>query len=212
MATTMNISRALAELKRIDDRVNRLIQESVFVGATIGKGDKQKMLTGNDNIVQAQAKIQSAFDRIQVEIETRAKIKAAIVQSNAVTQIILGGKSISVAEAIEMKKSISLKMNLKNTLQRQLIQVRSIIEQQNSKLEAQIEQNLAQIYGSDKSKLDAGTFEMVAAPQRAAKEAALLDPLKLEEKIEALSEEISQVDSELDYLLSTSNALTTITV
>lgn len=209
---TMNISRALAEIKRIDDRVTRLTNESVFVAAAIGKGDKQKMNTSNDSVAQASAKMQSAFDKIQAEIATRAKIKAAVVKSNAVTEITLAGTVMTIAEAIEMKKSIQLKKALCAQMQRQLMTARSTVDILNAKLEQQIEANLATIYGSDKSKVDSLTFEMVSKPQREAKEASLLDPLKLETKIDQLNEEISAVETELDYLLSTSNAVTTISV
>lgn len=119
---------------------------------------------------------------------------------------------MTVAEAIEMKKSIEMKTQLKISMQRQLSQANSVVTQQNQKLEQQIEQNLATIYGSDKSKYDATTFETVAKPQRDAKEASLLDPLDLASKIEALTEEISLVETELDFLLSESNARTEIEV
>lgn len=208
----MNISRALAEIKRIDDRVTRLTNESVFVATVIGKGDKQKMNTSNDSVQQASAKMQSAFDKIQAEISMRAKIKAAVVKSNAVTEITLAGIVMTVAEAIEMKKSIQLKKVLCAQMQRQLVTARTTVDVLNAKLEQQIEANLATIYGSDKSKVDASTFDMVSKPQREAKEASLLDPLKLEMKIEQLNEDISAVETELDYLLSTNNAVTTISV
>lgn len=210
--TKMSVTRALAELKRIDDRVNRLTNESVFVGVTIGAGQKAKMISGNETPAQAAQKMQSAMDKIQSEIQTRAKLKAAIVASNARTMITLGDRTMSVAEAIELKKSVVLKEQLKLTLQRQLNQVNSLVKQQNDKLESQIEQNLATIYGSDKSKIDASTFDMVAKPQREAKEAALLDPLKIADRIEELTEEISQISTELDFLLSESNSRTEIEV
>lgn len=210
--TKMSVTRALAELKRIDERVQRMIGESVFVSAVAGKADKAKLLMGNDTVENAKAKIQSAYDKIQSEITKRALIKSKIVASNASTKITLGGVEMTVAEAIEMKKSIEMKAQLKISMQRQLSQANSVVTQQNQKLEQQIEQNLATIYGSDKSKYDATTFETVAKPQRDAKEASLLDPLDLASKIEALTEEISLVETELDFLLSESNARTEIEV
>jgi hypothetical protein len=212
MSQVMNISRALAEIKRIDDRVTRLTNESVFVAVVVGKDGKQKMNTGNESVQQVASKMQSAFDKIQAEIAMRAKIKAAVVKSNAVTEITLGGTIMTIAEAIELKKSIQLKKALCAQMQRQLMSTRTTVDILNGKLEQQIEANLATIYGSDKSKVDASTFEMVSKPQREAKEASLLDPLKLETKIEQLNEEISAVETELDYLLSTQNAVTTISV
>jgi hypothetical protein len=52
----------------------------------------------------------------------------------------------------------------------------------------------------------------VAKPQRNLKEAALLDPMKIADKIKALEDEISLIKTELDYALSEVNAKTEIEV
>lgn len=40
----MSVTRALAELKRLDDRLNRMTtDQSIFVSVAVGQGDKQKV-------------------------------------------------------------------------------------------------------------------------------------------------------------------------
>ena len=164
---TMSVTRALAELKRLDDRLNRMTtDQSIFVSVAVGQGDKQKVLGVSDTVQNMISQIQSNRDRVNSMIEMRAKIKAAVVASNAVTKVKLGAREMSVAEAIELKKSIDVKRNMLNTYRRQVIQANALVSKQNAALEAQIETILATIYGNEKGKVDASMFEAIAKPQR----------------------------------------------
>lgn len=55
-------------------------------------------------------------------------------------------------------------------------------------------------------------FEAIAKPQREQKEASLIDPIKINDLIKSLEEEISLVETELDFTLSESNAKTEIEI
>jgi hypothetical protein len=145
-------------------------------------------------------------------IEMRTKIKAAVVASNATTKVKLGTREMTVAEAIELKKSIDVKRNMLNAYRRQVVQANALVTKQNAALEAQIETNLATIYGNEKGKVDASMFEAIAKPQREQKEASLIDPIKINDVIKSLEDEISLVETELDFTLSESNAKTEIEV
>lgn len=205
----MSVTRALAELKRLDDRLNRMAtDQSIFVSVAVGQGDKQKVLGVSDTVQNVVSQIQSNRDRVNSMIELRAKIKSAVVASNASTKVTLGAREMTVAEAIELKKSIDVKRNMLNTYRRQVIQANALVAKQNAALEAQIETNLATIYGNEKGKVDASMFEAIAKPQREQKEASLIDPIKINDLIKSLEEEISLVETELDFTLSTSNAKT----
>lgn len=209
----MSVTRALAELKRLDDRLNRMTtDQSIFVSVAIGQGEKQKVLGVSDTVQNMISQIQSNRDRVNSMIEMRAKIKAAVVASNAVTKVKLGAREMSVAEAIELKKSIDIKRNMLATYRRQVIQANALVSKQNAALEAQIETNLATIYGNEKGKVDASMFEAIAKPQREQKEASLIDPIKINDLIKSLEEEISLVETELDFTLSEQNAKTEIEI
>lgn len=209
----ISITRALAELKRLDDRLNRMTtDQSIFVSVAVGQGDKQKVLGVSDTVQNVVAQIQSNRDRVNSMIEMRAKIKAAVVASNAATKVKLGTREMTVAEAIELKKSIDVKCNMLATYRRQVIQANALVAKQNAALEAQIETNLATIYGNEKGKVDASMFEAIAKPQREQKEASLIDPIKINDLIKSLEDEISLVETELDFTLSESNAKTEIEI
>jgi hypothetical protein len=210
---TMTICRGLAALKWYDDRITREMTGNVFIGVTVGKGALQEPLIGSGSVDQQTKNIQSAFDSIESLIDHRQKIKAAIVVSNAKTLVTLGGKEMTVAEAIELKKSVQYKQQFLQVLISQFNQCNMQVKSQNDKLETAIDSMVAQVMGaSDKGKVDTTSYEAVAVPQRNAKEAALLDPKNIAEKIKALTEEISLIETELDFVLSTSNAITTIEV
>lgn len=208
---TMSVTRALAELKRLDDRIARATSAGMFVTVSVGKDAQMKVNdTAGLSVDQAKAKIQSSFDTVNSLFKERAAIKAAIVKSNAVTTVKIGSIEVTVAEAIEMKRSIDSKRNLLNVMRLQQTRAQGLVSQLNAKLEQDIDSNLKTIYGSDKSKVDAGSYDLIAKPQKAMKEAALIDPVNIVEKIAALEEEISLVDTELDFTLSEVNAKTTI--
>ena len=210
---TMSVTRALAELKRLDDRLNRMTtDQSIFVSVAVGQGEKQKVLGVSDTVQNVVSQIQSNRDRVNSMIELRAKIKSAVVASNAATKVKLGTREMTVAEAIELKKSIDVKRNMLSTYRRQVIQANALEHSQNATLDAQIETNLATIYGNEKGKVDASMFEAIAKPQREQKEASLIDPIKINDLIKSLEEEISLVETELDFTLSEQNAKTEIEV
>ena len=209
----MSVTRALAELKRLDDRLNRMsTDQSIFVSVAVGQGDKQKVLGVSDTVQNVVSQIQSNRDRVNSMIEMRAKIKSAVVASNAATKVKLGTREMTVAEAIELKKSIVVKRNMLDAYRRQVIQANALVTKQNATLDAQIEMNLATIYGNEKGKVDASMFEAIAKPQREQKEASLIDPIKINDLIKSLEEEISLVETELDFTLSEINAKTEIEV
>lgn len=208
---TMSVTRALAELKRLDDRIEKALTQSEFVGVAIGKGQRQKPHGKNSSTVsEIIAEFQSNRDKLQSMFAEREAIKAAIVKSNAVTTVTLGKRTLTVAEAIELKTSINMKRRLCTNIKGQLTAANTLVNIQNEKLNAEIETNMTAIYGADKGKVDPSAYESVAGPKKEIKEASVLDPLKTSEWVKELEEEISLVESELDFTLSESNAKTEI--
>lgn len=207
----MSITRALAEIKRLDDRIEKAIT-SEFVNVAVGRNENKRSTNRSETLQDTQCKIQSNRYTLTAMFDKRAKIKAAVVQSNAVTKITLGKEELSVAEAIEKKKSIDLKRRLSVTLKQQLNRANELVKTLNEKLDQTIENNLATIYGNDKCKADASMYNAIAEPQKNQKEASLIDPIKIQKWIEELDEEISITDTELDFILSESNAKTEIEI
>lgn len=210
--TTQSITRSLVELKRINDRIQSAIMSGKFVARTIGKNAFTKVGGTTESVEKVKAKIQASYDSVDALIKRRQKLKSAIVLSNAQTMVTVGGESMSVAEAIELKGTIEFQTQYLLALRKQLAQETAEIEKTNFTLEANIDSLLSTIYGADKAKIDDTTHKSVSGPQREQKEAAILDPIGIEKRIDALQEKISVLATEVDFTLSESNAMTQITV
>jgi hypothetical protein len=206
-----SITRALAELKRIDDRIQKAMQNE-FIYVAVGRGTNRKVVNRSEQIQQFESKLQSNRDSLDNLFSTRNRLKAAIVQSNATTFVTLGSETLTVAEAIERKKSIEMKQHLMSILKNQLVRNNELVNTLNEKLNLTIETNLNTIYGNEKGKVDPGMYSAIAEPQLNQKEASLIDPNSVSDWISELDNEISLVTTELDFLLSESNSRTEIDV
>jgi len=211
MQQTISVTRALAELKNINERIHNAIQSGVFLGLTKGKGSNKVML-GVGEVSSSTATIQGSYDKVDSLIAQRQKIKAALVKSNAETTVSFQGREISVAEAIELKNTVSFKElylgRLRNTKTSALQQVDSY----NSKLDTTIQMMLQSVYGADKGKVDPSQYDSIANPQKDKNEVSILDPKGIDKVIESLEESIQALKTELDFTLSESNARTTVTI
>ena len=208
--TKMSVTRALAEIKRIDEKLSRLSLEGTWVGIQVGRGENATVAGSS---VEATSKaITSSWDQFQSLLKNRQELKRKIVQSNAVTQLTVSGVKMSVAETIELKKSIESKRQLVNIMSQRYTQAINLVNAANTKLESTIEVMVSQVLGTDKNKVSQADIDTVASAQKAQKEQALIDPLEIVSKINTMKDEISVVDTELDFLLSESNARTEIEV
>lgn len=209
----MSITRALVELKNLDSKIRQAIQGVHFIGVTTGKDNNKKVFIphGND-VASAQQLIQGNFDKATQLISNRQKIKAAVVKSNAVTEVKLAGKLLTVAEAIETKTSLPYKELLLTTLVQQANSANAHVSNINNKMNEDIDKALQVVYGNEKGKVQSEMYEQVAEPQRKQKEGAILDPAKIDLKIKSLQDEIQTIKSELDFVLAESNAKTEIEV
>ena len=208
--TKMSVTRALAEIKRIDEKLTRLTTEGVWIGIQTGR-DTNATVAGS-NVVDTTKAITASWDQFQSLLKNRQELKRKIVQSNAVTQLVVSGVTMSVAETIELKKSIDTKRQLVSVMTQRYTQALNTVNTANAKLETTIEAMISQVLGTDKNKVSQADIDTVAQAQKSQKEAILIDPLEIVKKVAGLKDEISVVDTELDFLLSESNAKTEIEV
>ena len=184
----------------------------MFVSVVIGQHEAQKTYMSNRTVEDTKKQIQASFDRVESLIKNRERIKAAIVHSNAVTQVTVLNRVMSVAEAIELKSTVQYRKDLLNGMKSQLTNATNTINNMNTKLEVEIQNLLSVVYGNEKGKVESDMFANVVKPQHKQKQASLLDSCNIRGKIEELEKEITEIESELDFLLSESNARTEVDV
>ncbi len=203
----LTITRGLAELKLLDARIRKTINEAGFIGVVVGDKTVRGYTTNEEFVRKAEASLQSARDLTR----RRNAIKAAIVVSNATTHVTIAGKRMTVAEAIERKNSIAYEEALLGQMRMQYTAAVAEMEHKNTETRARLDRLLEANFGKDAKAKDS-EYDAIAKPFMAQNEAKLLDPLKLKSVIDQLYDEIEGFKSEVDFVLAESNTLTKITI
>ena len=200
----MLVTQALNELKLLDSRITRETRGAAFVVAAKTSDKKvSPSVTKETFCNDAIAKYQSICDLIQ----RRAKIKAAIVASNAKTEVTIHDMTMTVAAAIEMKTSIDYWIDLERVIKTQYDNALAAANKKNLDLEKSIDSYLVTMFGTE-VKNNKDKYLDNVNPIREANEYSLVDPIKSTEKLEELRDMISGFQSEVDSVLQISNCTT----
>lgn len=205
MAEQITITRALAKVKSITQRLERGATLSYITTATGGKTAGGR--ASQETSALLKANYQSTFDLLK----ERAALKGAIVRSNAVTEVVVGTVTMTVAEAIERKASIQHERTLLAVLKQQLAQATAQVERNNTQMQARLDQLIATAVGKDR-KVEAAELAAITDPFTKQNITELVDPVGLQNEIEALERHINEFDLNVDFALSEVNAITKITV
>lgn len=205
----MNVHKALCELKILDSRIKGAISDCTFVGLK-KVASKQVM----NQSVEDFKKIEKAnFDRVIDLIRRREAIKRAVVLSNAVTKVMVAGKEYTVAEAIEMKNhGMDGKRMLCNTLSHSLRMAEVNMESTNADAERKADAHVQSIANGKDIRSD--EVKALREGYLAGVLVELVDtvPGGAKEMLKKLEDEINSFMVEVDSALSTSNAITELTI
>lgn len=207
----MTVHKALCELKMLDKRINESIMSAEFCRANKHSNVKIDGGTIAEYEAAAVSKYQSTMDMII----RRDAIKRAVVASNAVTEVTIGGNRYTVADAVELRRhGLSYRRTLLQAMTLQLKRVRSTIEQKNGEELTRAADKMVEVYYGRQTDVKAITEEMRATREKFIEDNTyeLLDPIRVENRIRELDKEITAFETEVDSALSVSNAVTEITV
>lgn len=207
----MTIHKALSESKILDSRIDGAIYEGIYCLANKHSNNKIKGV----GIEDYKKVMQGHYDKATDLIARNNAIKKAVVLSNAVTKVKIGDVEYTVAEAIWMKNhGIEHKEELLAKLKQQYSKAQVDIEKNNGKeLDERAEKYAIGLYGGTKDvKVDPEDIEKTKKEFIKANQYELLDPIGILAKIEDLEKEIDSFKSEVDSILSTSNAITEIEI
>lgn len=204
----ISIHRALAELKLLDKRINKELN-SGFEVATLKPIGQSVTIDGRSVdyfIKKADGKIQSVLDLIA----RRDEIKRKVVLSNATTKVFIGGKEYTVAEAIEQKSFLANKRFLVQSLKENLTINKATLERKQAQVETNLEKQLEALNtGNGKDNNDLKGFIDTFRNKNGYE---LVTATNLVDYIEKLDNETEAFISEVDAVLSESNAITTIEI
>jgi len=206
----ITVTEALVELKLYDAKINKAINSASFIGCKKKSAEK----VGAFNVDVFEKKVQADYQSIRDLIDNRAKIKAAIVQSNAITTVEIGGNKYTVAEAIEMRNnSINYKKICLHYMKEQWQKVVKEVDKHNRDVDVAVDQMLDTFLGKESDKkISEADLSAISDPYREKNEWEYIDPINLYDKIKELEEKIDNFESEVDTKLSVSNSITYIEV
>ena len=204
----MLVTQGLNELKTLDSRICRAITSTNFVAAA---KTCEKKVTPNKTKEEFNADAISGYQSIVDLIARREAIKAAIVNSNAVTQVEICGEKMTVAKAIELKNSIDYRSMLLNEMKRQRDSEVVTVNKQNATMETKLDQLIVTSFGKEsKTTVKTEDYDTIAVPYRKANEYSLVDPLEIDKKIEAEERYVEEFQATVDQVLQISNCITCI--
>lgn len=207
----MTVHKALCELKMLDKR-----SESNILGLEFCRANKHSNTKINGGSIEAyERSVKSAFQSTMTDIIRRDAIKRAVVKSNAETHVTIDGKDYTRADAIEMRRhGLSYKKDLLQAMTFQLQRVRQEMELKNGVALEQAADKMVEVYYGRQTDVKAISEEMKTTRQKFIEDNIydLIDPLGLDDRIKALEREITAFETEVDSVLSVSNAVTEITI
>lgn len=207
--TTISITRALATLKSIDAKIVKQTERLDTIAVTEGQSTFRKLVGKNGSLEDFASKATTQVQSLTDLLVTRDSLKAAIIQSNAVTTITIGGKTVTVAQAIEQKRSIVLRQNLLAKVKSQVNLGNALLTKRTAEFESSLSQKLDTLLGRDRA-TKGDDVEGITKPLRERGEPSLLDPVGMVAFSDKLEAEIDDFLTEVDFALSESNARTEI--
>lgn len=207
---TMSVHQALAELKVLDSRITKAIAGGKYMDV---KRHCDKKIGGVDVGEYCTKTIRASYDSAIDLIARRNAIKRAVVKSNAVTTVDIGGTTYTVAEAIEMNNhGIDFEQQLYDEIRRQMMIAQSEINRNSGPyIQQKAENYINGLYGG-KDKVDADSAKAQMQAYIDANSYELVDPLGIQDILAKMEADIASFTANVDAALSVSNAITKIEV
>lgn len=203
----ITITRALAELKLLDSRIQKKIAESEFV-FFISKKNKNNV--NQDNLV---SNSKSCFQSITDLIERRKNLKSLIIISNSKTLVKLNGEEMTVAEVIERKQLVEYYKKFVDKMKQNRETVLNLVERQNQSMETDLLKILEINFGKNSTgKTNSDDIENISKTYRDHNKSEILDGINIDVKIKEIEELINRYETESNFVLSESNAITKIKI
>ncbi len=215
MSEKMLVTQALDERDLLVKKIGDKIAKASFVDTI--KPNEEKVYAKRISKEDYAQEAESAYQQIMDLIERFRKIDAAIVASNAQTEITTSYGTFTVAGAISLRSRLrglgayeddaDFEGNLQNKMQTEYNERVRFCDSKNSQLQATAEDMRLSILGRDSKTKDEKPLSVVEAYVKE-NTTELVDPLDVKKKLEALDEKRSTLLTELDTQIKVSNATT----
>lgn len=155
--------------------------------------------------------IRADYQSIRKLIKNNNVLRSARAVSNANTIVSIAGIEYTAADAIARKQSLHFEKELLKTLVEQYASVRRSYDIERENLKEATSRYIASLI-NDKSVVSAEKISQLEKDYRELHEKEILDPIGIAEEIKKLEKDIKDFETEVDYVLSDSNASTFVEV
>lgn len=203
----ISITKALRELKTLDARILKKINETTFAASKKPKENIRGFKTVEAFEKEAKESIQSIKDLM----DRRKQIKKSIVESNARTVVEVSGVKMTVADAIERKNFIEIEKTLLRKMNTDYAQSQEKVEVNNEIAQDRLDTQLNNMISKD-GKTDLTAVEGYKKLFWESEETKLIDPIHVKEIATKMVLDIESFEDDVDVALSEINARTLITI
>ena len=208
----MSLQRALDKLNLTEKKIAQATHELMhkpdqLVAVVIGNKTVNGYKDNEEFETLAKARFQSVNDLIQY----RDRLKQAIIQANANTEITVAGEKMSIAAAIDRRNAIQYRRELLEALRRSYQHAITRFEREDEKFREKLDKHLETLYGKE-GKAKAEENKEALKPFMDLNQPRFIDPLNLKEEIDKLQAYIDDFDSEIKFALSEANVRTEIEI
>lgn len=195
----ISVTQALSELKLVRKRIDNVVDGVEFT----------RLKKANDmlDVTKFSSKATAAHQSFTDLLARYNALKAAIVKSNANTQVTIAGTTYTIAEAVERKRTIEFERNLLVRFQHQFTRVKEDFETHQLNEQARVDRLLTTELAKD-AKTNVEVIQQLTATFLAQNKATIVDPLNLADLIRTMTESIENFETKVDYILSESNGRT----
>jgi len=207
---TMTVYEAMARKKTLEAQLNETKTIYRMVAKKL-KSDDKETLEG-DSLENAEKSIRAAYNGTVALIENYENLVAALHESNAKTTLEIGGKTMTVAEAIGREKYINFEERVYTSMVNTYNKFKVEVDKANAdKLDPKnIAAYVEKVLGD--SKKDAALLASTEEAYKKNNVIELFDPVNSGEVGEKKLEELKKFKEQLHSALTSCNCKTTITV
>lgn len=209
MTTTMKmtIHEALAKKKLLAKQIEKLTDNLEIT--VVAKASKDVLENGTKKTEFKKNK-KAEYQKIRDLITLRNNISKAIILSNATTNVVIAGQEMTVAEAIDLKSNIYMYSELLMAINDDKTVAMKNLEKMNKTVDKDITAMTNSLMTGDKEK--SGELENIIKRYKEDNGYEIVEAIDSTKAMVELHEFIDDFTLNVDFVLSTSNALTTIEV
>ena len=205
---SVTITRALSKIKILTDMINNDIKNNVFITTV------PNSMLGSEEHTTLVKTLTSSHTSLEDKIKEIVKLKRLIAESNLTYYLEVSGKRVSVTEALAMKETMEFYSRFMVTLRKQNNRSAEEVTHTNMRIAQAIAGNTSDISSNSDIKNE-DLEKRLALNAKQLQESMGIKVVSAtketpEQLIESIKDYYNDFVSEIDYLLSEHNAVTTI--